>query len=267
MHNKLQAIIAQKQQEVSTLKALLRSQPDHEIAQLLAGNLEKKPLKDFKAMLTQSSPAVIAEIKRRSPSRGQLAEIANPIALARIYAEHGASALSILTDKNFFGGSIDDLKSVAEELKSLPQPVLRKDFIIDPVQIAEAVLAGADAVLLIVAVLKEKTAEMLHFAQTLGIQALVEVHDLQELLLALQAGAEIMGINNRDLQTFEIHPERAIELIGAIPPTVVKVAESGIIHPESAHAYFAAGFDAVLIGEALVTSTDPGSFIKRCRHG
>ncbi len=265
--SKLQDILSQKQQEVSDLYSLVRSQPEHEIMQLLSGKLPKKAVKDFKSMLTQSSPAVIAEIKRRSPSRGALADIDNPVALARIYAEHGASALSILTDEKFFGGSIDDLKQVAEELKYLPQPILRKDFIIDKVQIAEAILAGADAVLLIVAVLKENTAEMLRLVESFGIQALVEVHNLPELQIALEAEASVIGINNRDLQTFKIYPERAFELLSAVPADVVKVAESGILTPESAKAYFAAGFDAVLIGEALVTSTDPGTFIKRCRNG
>ena len=214
----------------------------------------------FKDVLLNDGLSVIAEIKRKSPSKGTIAKIENPVDLAQKYVTGGAAATSVLTDQKFFGGSLADLEKVA---KNTACPVLRKDFIIDPLQIAEAATAGADAVLLIVAVLQKKTKSLLAAAKAMNIDALVEVHNKQELDLAIAMGAEIIGINNRDLQTFEVDINRSFELISSIPQNIVKVAESGITSPEIASKLYKAGFDAVLIGETLMRSDDPAAFINQ----
>lgn len=265
MINKLESVIYQKRLEIAALRALLSEQSEHPIRQLLNGKKSLRQSKNFKQVLSCASGAVIAEIKRRSPSKGALATISNPVALAEVYSQNGANALSILTDETFFSGHLNDLISVAEALKFKPQPILRKDFILDEVQIAEAVYAGADAILAVVAVLKNDTKKILDFAKNMEIQVLVEIHDQLELEIAMAADAEIIGVNNRDLNTFEVNTDRAFELLEYIPKHVVKVAESGIFTPDLARAYFQAGFNAVLVGEALVTSSDPGSFIQKCR--
>lgn len=200
--------------------------------------------------------AVIAEIKRRSPSKGKLADIPDPSALAKKYVEGGAKAISVLTDSDF-GGSGEDLKAV----KSVSL-VLRKDFILDPAQIKETVQMGADAVLLIVMLLQEKTKEMVALCKSVGLDALVEVHDEEELKIALDAGAEIIGINTRNLKTFEMDKELPAKLLPLIPQGVVKVAESGIKTPEEAAHFFRMGFDAVLVGETLVKESDPARWIR-----
>jgi indole-3-glycerol phosphate synthase len=143
--------------------------------------------------------------------------------------------------------------------------VLRKDFIIDDIQIAEAAMAGADAILIIVAAVNEQTKALLNCAKTFGLEALIEVHNQQELELALSSGAEIIGINNRNLQTLQVDTEQALKLIDNIPREIVRVAESGILAPELARDYYRAGFDAILIGEALVKSEQPEKFMKACR--
>lgn len=256
MINKLQPIILQKQREVAALK----SRPE-----LVIEEIQFASIKNFKQALCCSSIAVIAEIKRKSPSKGVLASISNPTALAELYVSGGANALSVLTDELFFGGHANDLRQVANRLRAQPQPILRKDFIIDEIQIAEAIAMGADAILLIVAVLKEKTKVMLDYAKKMGVHALVEVHDNHELEIALASGAEIIGVNNRDLTTLQVDTQRAFKLLEYIPKDIVKVAESGILTPELAGEYYRAGFNAVLIGEALVKSADPTDFIQRCR--
>lgn len=171
-----------------------------------------------------------------------------------------------MTDNAFFGGHLDDLTQVATALHTQPQPTLRKDFIIDTIQIAEAVTAGADAILCIVAVLQQKTKKLLDYAKTMGIDVLVEVHDRAELDIALASGAQIIGVNNRDLTTLHVDTDQAFRLIEHIPPSIIKVAESGILTPQLAQDYYRAGFDAVLIGEALVTSSHPAEFIRACHE-
>lgn len=266
MHNRLQPIILQKQIEVAALKNRLAATPDHPVAKILQGEISVKPKKSFKAALCAPTLAVIAEIKRKSPSKGALATITDPLALAQTYIAGGANALSILTDEKFFAGHLQDLTTVAQAIEDSPVPILRKDFLIDPVQIAEAIFAGANAILLIVAVLKQDIKMMLKQARALNIDALVEVHDQEELRLALDAGAEIIGINNRDLSTFEVDIERAKKLGAQIPATIIKVAESGIAEPQIARQYAKAGFNAVLIGEALVKSSHPETFIRACQY-
>ncbi len=267
MTNRLAPIILQKQHEVAQLYAMLDNQPDHALGQILQGRQTRLADKNFKQALRGASLAVIAEIKRKSPGKGLLATIEDPVRLAKTYAEHGASALSILTDRMYFGGSLDDLTRVCKASGFQCPPVLRKDFMLDEIQIAEAILAGADAILCIVAVLGHRTKHMVDAAHRMGIDALVEVHDRQELEIALSYGAEIIGVNNRDLTTFAIDTQQALRMAEDIPAGIIRVAESGIFEPELALSYRQAGFDAVLIGEALVTAKHPGDLIRACRHG
>jgi indole-3-glycerol phosphate synthase len=263
MMNKLKPILAEKQREVAELRQHVADNPLHPINRLLQGKLSMSPAFAFKQALISPSLAVIAEIKRKSPSKGQLASILDPVELAQHYVAGGANALSILTDKVFFDGTIEDLACVA---KKVSIPILRKDFIIDELQIAEAAVAGASAVLCIVAVLGTKTKRLLEFSHALGLDVLVEIHDEEELNIALDSGADIIGINNRNLNTFVVNTECSLALVGKIPNTIVKVAESGITEPALAHHYRRAGFNAVLIGEALVKSSHPEQFIRACQH-
>lgn len=200
-------------------------------------------------------PHVIAEVKRASPSKGALAEIAEPASLAARYAAGGASAISVLTEGRRFLGSLDDLRAVRA---AVDVPVLRKDFIADEYQLLEARAFGADLALLIVAALEPQRLRALHrFATELGLSVLVEVHDGGEIDAALEAGARILGVNTRDLKTFEMHPERFRELRERIPDGVVAVAESGVRSVDDVRRYRRDGADAVLVGEALVTDGDP----------
>lgn len=217
-------------------------------------------LRDFRAALTRPGLSVIAEIKRRSPSRGDLAPGLVPAELARAYEAGGAACLSVLTDEEFFGGSADDLR---EARAACGLPVLRKDFIVSAVDVVEARLMGADAVLLIVAALSDEELARLHNLTTeLGMAALVEVHDEAELERALAVGATIVGVNQRDLRTFEVDHSLAARLAARMPAGVVKVAESGIRDRSDAAALEDAGFDAVLVGESLVTSPDPAAAVR-----
>ncbi len=203
---------------------------------------------------------MIAEIKRKSPAKGNLAPIADPVLLASRYVAAGASAFSVLTDGQDFGGSLEDLQQIA---KAFPEmPILRKDFIVDVKQIKETVRAGASAILLIVAVLGEKLPEMIASAIAYGLDPLVEVHDRKELEMALAAGAEIIGVNNRNLATFQIDLAVAEELATHIPPTLIRIAESGVRTATDAQRMRRAGYDAILVGEALVTASDPKELLE-----
>lgn len=198
--------------------------------------------------------AVIAEVKRRSPSRGDLAADLDPAETASAYVAGGAVCLSVLTDSEHFGGSAADLRSARA---SVPVPVLRKDFTVDARDVCDAALMGADAVLLIAAALDDsELVDFMALAGELGLDALAEVHDEAELERVLVAGADIVGVNQRDLVTFEVDPDRARRVGASIPPEVERVAESGVRGPEDAGALYAAGFRAVLVGESLVTSGD-----------
>jgi indole-3-glycerol phosphate synthase len=217
------------------------------------------PPRGFKDALSKVAAsrgaAVIAEIKRRSPSKGELASDLDPEALAVDYQEGGACCLSVLTDAEFFGGSVSDLQGARG---SCALPVLRKDFTICSNDVADARLMGADAVLLIVATLSEdELASFLDFASRLGIDCLVEVHDEHELSSALACGADLIGVNQRDLRTFEVDTDLALRLAALIPEDVVAVAESGIRGPQDVSRLAAVGFQGVLVGEWLVTSKDP----------
>jgi indole-3-glycerol phosphate synthase len=208
--------------------------------------------------------AVIAEIKRRSPSRGDLNASLDPGDLARSYELGGASCLSVLTDEEFFGGSPADLRA-ARQVCSIP--VLRKDFTVSALDVADARLMGADCLLLIVAALEAAELADLHrLAIEVGLDVLVEIHDEPELDVALAAGATLIGVNQRDLTTFEVDHERALRMAGVIPNDVVKVAESGVRGGADAGALRDAGYHAILVGETLVTSDDPAAAIGRLLH-
>ena len=206
------------------------------------------------ALAARTGLALIAEVKRRSPSKGDLAPELDPAALARRYEAGGATCLSVLTDGPHFGGSSDDL---AAARAAVAVPVLRKDFTVDEVDVCDARLMGADAVLLIVAALDD--AELRAFTQLaaeLDLAALVEVHDAAEVERALHAGADLIGVNQRDLMTFAVDTHRALDLAAVLPAGVVRVAESGIKGPQDVFALAEGGYDAVLVGESLVTSGD-----------
>ncbi|MFC9064614.1 indole-3-glycerol phosphate synthase TrpC [Streptomyces harbinensis] len=204
-------------------------------------------------------PRVIAEVKRASPSKGSLAPIADPAALAASYAAGGAAAISVLTEGRRFGGSLADLAAVRERV---PVPVLRKDFVVDPYQVWEARAHGADLVLLIVAALDQPLLTGLSaLAREVGLCPLLEVHDEEEAGRALAAGAGVIGVNARDLRTLEVDPGVFGRVAPLIPDTVVRIAESGVRGPADAARYAAEGADAVLVGEALVRGADPAAAV------
>ena len=198
---------------------------------------------------------VIAEVKRRSPSKGELAEIADPAKLAAQYEAGGAHVISVLTEQRRFGGSLADLDAVRA---AVDIPVLRKDFIVSSYQLWEARAHGADLALLIVAALDQNALiSLIERAKTLGLTPLVEVHDADEVARALDAGAEVIGINCRDLRTLEVNREQFALVAPLIPSHIVKIAESGIRSPQDLLSYAHQGANAVLVGEALVTGADP----------
>ncbi len=266
MNSRLEPILLQKQREVADLYRCLHKDSYHAIANILYGTVHNKRSSNFKKVLKSTELAVIAEIKRKSPSKGLISPITDPVTLARRYVAGGANALSILTDKEFFGGHLDDLTQVATTLRHNTIPIIRKDFIIDEIQIAEAYYGGASAVLCIISIIGIRAKALIEFAHSLGMDVLVEIHNQDELHIALDCGAHIIGINNRDLNTFEVDTRCALKLVTAIPDNIIKVAESGITHSRMARDYYHAGFDAVLIGEALVKSSDPEQFIMACRY-
>lgn len=258
----LKKILERKETEVANLRAEVEAAgASHPVAQVLSKKGSSPRGKAFYSALKlpPGTLTVIAEVKRRSPSKGKIGDVKDPGLLSRVYYEAGANAISVLTDLEGFGGTLDDLKQVVETQSTFkgnypePCPVLRKDFTIDEIQIAEAAAAGASAVLLIVAALgKEKTKELLDATHAFGLDALVEVHDEDELKIALDAGAEIVGVNNRDLRTFDVSLDTAMRLVELIPEHVVKIAESGIAQYIDAWRLRDVGYNAVLVGESLV---------------
>jgi indole-3-glycerol phosphate synthase len=221
------------------------------------------PCRGFAAALARDGLQVIAEIKRRSPSAGELAPRISPADQARSYAAGGAAAISVLTEPDFFAGSLADLEEVR---RAVELPILRKDFIIHEVQIAEAKLAGADAILLIVAALApDRLRTLIETAGRLGLDVLVEAHNRTELAVANATGASLVGINNRDLKTF-ITDLATAEGLAAEVGAAVKVAESGVSDVAGARRMAAAGYDAILVGEALVRSDDPGALVAALRR-
>ncbi len=204
--------------------------------------------------------SIISECKRRSPSKGVLAEIPDPALLAEMYEAGGAAAISVLTEERRFGGSLDDLDAVRARVSI---PVLRKDFIVSPYQIWEARAHGADMVLLIVAALEQTVlTSFVERVESLGMTALVETHNRDEALRAIDAGATVIGVNARNLKTLDVDRKVFDQVVDVLPSTAIRVAESGVRGPADVLDYARAGADAVLVGEALVTSGDPASAIR-----
>ena len=213
------------------------------------------PARDVMAALRAPGIGVIAEVKRRSPSKGDLATIADPAQLAAAYAEGGARVISVLTEQRRFGGSLADLAAVRAVVDI---PVLRKDFIVSPYQVHEARAFGADLVLLIVAALEQNVlVSLLDRVESLGMTALVEVHNEEEADRALEANARVIGVNARDLRTLEVDRSVFERIAPGLPNNVVKIAESGVRGPHDLIRYASAGADAVLVGEGLVTQKSP----------
>lgn len=227
----------------------------------LAAPTPRDPMPAFRA----PGISVIAEVKRRSPSKGDLADIPDPASLARSYAAGGADAISVLTEQRRFGGSLADLRAVRA---AVPTPVLRKDFVVGTYQLLEAREAGADLVLLIVAALDDETLHRLHAeALELGLTPLVEVHDEAETERAVALGADLIGVNARNLKTLEIDQDTFGRLAPGIPDEVVKVAESGIFGADDVARHAAEGARAVLVGEALVKDGDPEAAVRAMKAG
>jgi indole-3-glycerol phosphate synthase len=249
----LDKIVADKKRDVAQQK---RSVP---LASLKERIARHKPL-DFKGALLGNDLKLIAEIKKASPSKGLLCPDFKPVEMAQIYAQNGAAAISVLTEVNYFQGSLEYLAAIREKVNL---PLLRKDFIFDEYQIYETAVYGADALLLIAGILSPKQlAKLIELSHSLGLACLVEVHDEAEVEKALQSGAEIIGINNRDLKTFKTDIETTRRLRALVPRGKIVVSESGISSHEDMKRLKMWGVDAALIGEALVTSKDIASRIK-----
>jgi indole-3-glycerol phosphate synthase len=255
--------------------SLINAESGRVLDEILAGVREdlaireaQKPLDEIKQAAAQASPptdayaklrapgvGVIAEVKRASPSKGQLAEIPDPAELAKEYAAGGARAVSVLTEGRWFGGSLDDFAAVRA---AVDVPLLRKDFVVSSYQVHEARAYGADLVLLIVAALDQNTLSgLLDRIESLGMTALVEVHDEEETDRALAAGARVIGINARNLRTLEVDRTVFERIAPGLPNDIVKIAESGVRGPHDLIRYASAGADAVLVGEGLVTQKSP----------
>ena len=251
--NVLDQIVAHKREEVAARAARVPLAALRKVTR-------RAPLADFTAAMRSPGVSAIAEIKRRSPSKGTLCESVDVAALAQEYQRHGAAALSVLTDAAFFGGSDEDLKTAR---RACGVPILRKDFTIDAYQIHEASAIGASAILLIVRILRDvQIREFLALASELGLSALVEVHDDDELKRAADCGATLFGINNRDLDTFEVNLETCLRLRGRVPPGCIAVAESAIHSRADVIRLEHARFDGMLIGEALMRSSSPGQMLE-----
>jgi indole-3-glycerol phosphate synthase len=246
----LERIVAAKQAEIAAAK---RRRP--EIALDAA-----PPTRDFVAALRARKPAVIAEIKRASPSKGLLRADFDPAAIAKSYEQAGAACMSVLTDREFFQGAPEHL---AAARAACGLPALRKDFLIDPYQVREARALGADCVLLIAACLEDREMRSLEaLAMELGMAVLVEVHDAAELERALALKTPLLGINNRNLKTFETRLETTLELLPRVPQDRIIVTESGILSPGDAARMRAAGVNTFLVGEAFMRAADPGAALQ-----
>ena len=260
----LEEILVRKRAEVSDAKEALA-------AGRMASAAEAcdESTRGFRTALTRGSrPRIIAEMKARSPSRGVIRADFDPLICAKAYFEGGAAAISVLTDKHYFGGELGTLEIVR---RAVPLPLLRKDFVVDVYQIDEARVAGADAVLLIVAAFpgSDSSAEIRRLrdrAGDLGLDALVEVHDDREFEIAVECGADLIGVNNRDLGTFEVDLEISERLAGGAPDGVVVVSESGIFTAKDVARLESAGADAFLVGEALMREPDPGLALRELRR-
>jgi indole-3-glycerol phosphate synthase len=261
----LENIINNKRAELVHLK---REQPLHLLKERISACT---PLRDFKGALTAPTPGedttttrIIAEVKKASPSKGIIREDFNPVELACTFEANGAVALSVLTDKKYFQGNIDYLESIK---RATALPLLDKDFIIDPYQIYQARIYGADALLLIAAILPDDLLlDYLALTDHLGLSALVEVHTLDELKRVLPMNVSIIGINNRNLTTFQVTLETSLELLNYIPEDTIVVSESGIESKKDIISLRERGIDAFLIGEALMKERDPGKKLRELIH-
>lgn len=260
----LARILEEKAREVAVAKARVP------VEVLLGRLLEAPPPRDFAAALRKRpdadaarrpcTPRVIAEVKRASPSAGPIRPHADAPAIAAEYEAAGAAAISVLTDEKFFHGSLDDLSAVRARVGL---PVLRKEFVVDPYQVLEARAAGADAVLLIVAALDDaRLSELVETTRSLDMTPLVEVHDEREAERALAAGADVIGVNHRDLATFEIDMGLSARLRGRVPADCLLVGESGIRTAADVRALAEAGVDAILVGETLMRQPSPGAALR-----
>jgi len=222
---------------------------------------KRPPPLSLKAALDRAPPpAVIAEVKRASPSKGEFAMHLDPVELAVIYQDNGAAAVSVLTERDYFKGDPDFILRMRPVIHI---PILRKDFILEPIQVYETAALGADALLLIVSILElGKLRALLLLSRSLGLEALVEVHTGEEMQTALAAGAKVIGINSRDLHTFRMYPDRALELAPLAPPQVTLVAASGIKNRAAMEPLLQAGIRAFLVGETLVVAGDPGAKLR-----
>jgi indole-3-glycerol phosphate synthase len=253
--NFLARIVARKLEEslelfesgmIATFKAAIATRP--------------KPISLKNALDNTPGTAIIAEIKRASPSKGELAMGWDPVDLAIMYQRNGAAAISVLTERHYFKGDPDFIRDMRPDIDL---PILRKDFILEPIQVYETAAMGADALLLIVKLLNlGQLTALLLLTRSLGLEALVEVHTQEEMERALTAGANLIGINHRDLNTFAMHMDRALELAPLAPPGVTLVAASGLNTRADLERLEAAGIRAFLIGETLVTQPDPGAKLR-----
>jgi indole-3-glycerol phosphate synthase len=256
--NILDRILEAKRAEVAAAKEMLGE------TAVAARARAQSPPRDFtralRAKLAAGRPAVIGEIKRASPSRGVLRENFDPAAIAKSYEAAGAACLSVLTDREFFQGSIEHLQAARA---SCPLPALRKDFIVEAYQVYEARAIGADCILLIAVSLKEKEmAELESLANELGMAVLVEVHDAKDLGSALKLKTPLLGINNRDLRSFETRLETTLDLLDRVPGDRIVITESGILAPADVARMRSSGVNAFLVGEAFMRAPDPGAALR-----
>lgn len=259
MQDILKKILVRKSEEIAERSARISIPALRE--QIEAASAPRGFTAALRAKLAAGLPAVIAEIKKASPSKGLLRENFDPAAIARSYEQHGAACLSVLTDKDFFQGSEDCL---GQARSACALPVLRKDFIIDPYQVYEARAIGADGILLIVAALNDASMiELARLAADLGMDVLVEVHDGAELARALTLNTPLIGINNRNLRTFETRLETTLDLLAAIPPDRIVITESGIHRRDDVVLMQGKGVHAFLVGEAFMRVPDPGGELQK----
>ena len=254
----LDRIVDARAQRVSDLKRA------HPISGLLTRDDERptRPRPSMSAALSrQGSTNIVAEIKHRSPSKGVIREEFDPVAIASSYEKAGAAALSVLTEEDFFGGSLAHLRAVRERVGL---PLLRKDFHFDEYQLHEALAAGADAVLLIVAILEDELlTDLITLAYELKLDALVEVHNAAEMERAVESGARLIGVNNRDLRTFDVDLKTSVDLASVAPRDAILVSESGIHNGQDINRLKRAGYNAFLVGEHFMRAADPGDALKQ----
>ena len=256
----LDEIVMTKEREVEEAKTRI---PFEDLRARVKSHFAERDFR--KAISVPGKLSLIAELKRKSPSKGMLRERFDPVRLGQEMQEAGAAALSVLTDECYFGGHLEFLRDVKNFTEI---PVLRKDFIVDPYQIYEAAAAGADAVLLIVRILREDVlVQCMQAADEAGIEPIVEVHSETDLKVALRVGTRIIGINHRDLRTFQLHPTITDELVPKVPAGKIIVAESGIQSAEGVQLMKRLGVHAILVGEALMTAPDPSAKIKELFAG